>query len=98
MREYIIRAKTGDEFDIPHPEWNDVYRPRSFSSEVIEGWGALRLSVAGFEVSFSPEPPGTCIYFESDNISADMADQIFNELLASAEQYTGVEGEVIPLQ
>jgi hypothetical protein len=52
MREFLIRGDDDEEFDIPHSKWSDVMRPKSYVSKVIEGWGALRLEVAGSEVSF----------------------------------------------
>ncbi len=98
MREYLLRAIDDEEFDIPHPKWGEVLRPKSYPSKVIEGWGALRLEVLGCEVSFSPEPPGTQIVFESGDISPEVADAIVQEILESAESFTGQKGKVIPLQ
>jgi len=98
MREYLIRTIDEEEFDIPQAKWGEVLRPKSYPSEVTEGWGALRLKIAGCEVSFSPEPPGTQIVFESGDISAEDADAIVHEIVESAESFTGRRGKVIPLQ
>src|SRR5687768_11236135 len=96
--EYIICDVDGEEFNIPYQKWGEVLRPKSFPSEIIAGWGALRLRVAGCEVSFSPEPPGTQIVFESSDISTEVADAIVREILENAESFTGQKGKVIPLQ
>ena len=98
MREYLIRAKNGEEFDIHLSQWPEVFRPTSFPSKVIDGWGLLRIEVLGCEISFSPEPPGTQIVFESGAISPEVADQIVREILESAEAFTAQLGEIIPLQ
>jgi hypothetical protein len=98
MREYLIRTIHDEEFDIPYLKWNEVLRPKSYPSKVIEGWGMLRLDIVGCEVSFSPEPPGTQVVFESGNISAEVADAILQEILESAESFTGQKGKVVPLQ
>jgi hypothetical protein len=98
MREYLIRTADGDEFDIPQAKWAEALRPQSYPSEVIEGWGALRLKIAGCEVSFSPEPPGTQIVFESGDISPGEADAIVREIFEGAESFTGQRGTLIPLQ
>jgi len=98
MREYIIRTKAGEEFDIPLAKWKDVFRPTTFDSNVIEGWGAVRLKVHDCEISFSPEPPGMQIIFECDDIDESTADLIVSEILSNVERYCGVEGEIVPLQ
>src|SRR5215203_7325022 len=98
MREYLIRTIDDEEFDIPYPKWSEVLRPKSYPSKVIEGWGALRLEVEGCEVSFSPEPPGMQVVFESGDIPAAVADAIVQEILESAESFTGQKGKVVPLQ
>ena len=98
MREYLIGTIDDKEFDIHHSKWAEVLRPKSYPSKVIEGWGALRLEVAGCEVSLSPEPPGTQIVFESGDISPEVADVIVQEILESAESFTGQKGKVVPLQ
>ena len=98
MYEYTICDVDGEEFNIPHREWSEVLRPKSYPSEVIQGWGALRLKVAGCEVSFSPEPPGTQIVFESGDIPVNVADAIVHEIVLSAESFTGQKGKVVPHQ
>jgi hypothetical protein len=98
MREYLIRTVDDEEFDIPPPKWSEVLRPKSYPSKVIAGWGVLRLWVEGCEVSFSPEPPGTQVVFESGDIPAEVADAIVQEILESAELFTGQKGKVVPLQ
>ena len=98
MLEYIIRAEDGEEFDIHASKWRDVLRPISYESEVIEGWGVLRLRILECEVSFAPEPPGTHIAFECENIERDIADAIVKEIVESAESFTGQKGTIIPLQ
>jgi hypothetical protein len=97
MREYLICTTDDEEFDIHLSKFADVLRPKSYPSRVIEGWGALRLEVAGCEVSFSPEPPGTQVSFESGEISPELADAIVQEILESAESFTGQKGKVVPL-
>ena len=96
--DYLIRAADDEEFDIPQAKWGKVLRPNSYPSEIIEGWGALRLKIACCEVSFSPEPPGIQIVFEGGDISAEDADAIVREIVESAESFTGQRGKVIPLQ
>ena len=98
MREYLIRDEDDEEFDIHLSNWPEVYRPKSYPSKVIDGWGLLRLEVLGCEISFSPEPPGTQIVFESGEISAEVADQIVREILERAEAFTGRKGKIIALQ
>jgi len=98
MREYLIRATNDDEFNIHLSKWPEVLRPKSYPSKVIEGWGLLRLEVLGCEISFSAEPPGTQIVFESSSISSEVADQIVREILESAEAFTGQQGKIIPMQ
>jgi hypothetical protein len=98
MREYILRDESGEEFDIPMQKWEEILRPKTYPSEVIEGWGALRLKVADCEISFSPEPPGTHVVFECEDISPTVADAIVREILERAESFTGKKGELIPLQ
>ena len=98
MLEYIIRPDEGEEFDLHLEKWSEVFRPKSFDSEVIEGWGALRLRILDCELSFSPEPPGTHIAFECDKIDRDLANAIVREIVESAEDFTGQTGLVIPLQ
>ena len=98
MREYLIRAQNDEEFDIHLSQWSKVLRPTSYPSKVIEGWGLLRIEVLGCEISFSAEPPGTQIVFESGAISPEVADQIVREILESAEAFTGQPGKIIPLQ
>ncbi|HSE31458.1 MAG TPA: hypothetical protein VLA93_07760 [Pyrinomonadaceae bacterium] len=98
MREYLIRADDDEEFDIPFSKWAEVLRPRSYPSKVIKGWGLLRLEVLGCEVSFSPEPPGTQIVFESGEIEPNIADAIVREIVESAESFTGQKGKIVPLQ
>jgi hypothetical protein len=97
-KEYLICNLDDEEFDIHHSKWAEVLRPKSYPSKVIEGWGALRLEIAGFEVSFSTEPPGTQIVFESDDISPEVADKIVQEILENAESFTGQKGKIIPFQ
>ena len=98
QREYLIRADNDEEFDIPLSRFGDVLRPRSYPSKVIEGWGNLRIEVLGCEVSFSAEPPGMHIVFETGEISADIADAIVQEIAESAESFTGQKGKIVPLQ
>jgi hypothetical protein len=98
MLEYIIRANDGEEFDIHSSKWSEVLRPKSYESEVIEGWGLLRLRILGCEVSFSPEPPGTQIVFECENIERSIADAIVKEIVENSEAFTGQIGVIIPLQ
>ncbi len=98
MREYLIRATDDEEFDIHISKWPEVLRPKSFPSKIIQGWGLLRLEVLGCEISFSPEPPGTHIAFESGEVSPEVAYQIVQEILENAEASTGKKGKIIPLQ
>ena len=98
LREYLIRADNDAEFDIPFSKFGDVLRPRSYPSKVIEGWGHLRIEVLGCEVSFSAEPPGMQIVFETGEISPDIADSIVREITESAESFTGQKGKIVPLQ
>ncbi len=97
MREYLIRTIDNEEFDIPIPKWSEVLRPKSFDSKIIAGWGVLRLEISGCEVSFSPEPPGTHIVFENENISSTDTDCMVREILESAEAFTKEKGKVIEL-
>jgi hypothetical protein len=98
MREYLIRAANDEEFGIHLSKWPQVLRPKSYPSKVIQGWGLLRLEVLGCEISFSAEPPGTQIVFESGEVSPEVADQIVREIVENAEAYTGRKGEIISLQ
>ena len=98
MRDYLIRLLDDEEFDIPHSQWSLVLRPKTYQSEVIEGWGHLRLQVGGCEVSFSAEPTGMYIAFETGDIVPEVADAIVQEILESAELFTGQRGKIIPLQ
>jgi hypothetical protein len=98
MREYLIRAADREEFNIHLSKWPDVLKPRSYPSKVIQGWGLLRLEVLSCEISFSAEPPGIQIVFESGEIAPEVADQIVKEIVESAEALTGQQGEIIPLQ
>jgi hypothetical protein len=98
VREYLIRTTDDEEFDIPSAKWGEVLRPKSYPSEIVEGRGALRLKIAGCEVSFSPEPPGMQIVFEGGDISREDADAIVREVLQGAESFTGLKGKVVPLQ
>lgn len=75
-----------------------VKTDRSYPSKVIEGWGHLRIEVLGCEVSFSAEPPGMHIVFETGEISPDIADAIVREIAESAESFTGQKGKIVPLQ
>src|ERR1044072_13094 len=97
MREDLIRAEDDEEFDIHLSKWPELLRPPSFPSRGIEGWGLLRIEVLGCEISFSPEPPGTQIVFESGEVSPEVAYQIVQEILENAEAHTGRKGKVIPL-
>jgi hypothetical protein len=97
MSEYLIRTIDDEEFDIPFSKWKEVFRPITFDSKVIEGWGMLRLEVSGCEISFSPEPPGTHIIFENENLSSANMNCIVTEILESAEDFTNKKGKIIEL-
>ncbi|MDQ3816897.1 MAG: hypothetical protein M3362_04280 [Acidobacteriota bacterium] len=98
MREYIIRQIDDEEFFIPYKQWKDVLRPSSFVSNVVEESGCFYLEVEGCKITFSPEPPGLQVSFEDCSISAEVADQIVSEILASMESFTNKKGKIIPLQ
>ena len=98
MREYLIRQIDDEEFFIPYQSWGDVLRPSSLPSNVVQEPGAFYLEVEGCRVTFSPEPPGLQISFEGCSVSAEVADQIVQEILESVESFTGQRGKIVPLQ
>jgi hypothetical protein len=97
MSEYIIKRTDGDYFDVQRSQYADVLRPVSTPSRPIAGWGDHRIEVEGAEVSFSFEPPGYQVVFESHALTAERRLAIVEEILLSIEGATGQSGEVIEL-
>ena len=97
MREYLIRQLNDEEFFLPYQNWKDILRPSSFSTNVVQESGIFYLEVEGCKVTFSPEPPGLQISFENCDISAEVADKIVQEILASVESFTHQKGKIISL-
>jgi len=98
MRDYLIRQVDDEEFFIPYQNWKEVLRPSSFASNVVQAAGVFYLEVGDCRITFSPEPPGLQISFENCSVSAEVADKIVHEILASVESFTNQRGKIIPLQ
>ena len=97
MREYLIRQLNDEEFSLHYQNWRNVLRPSSFPSNIVPENSGFYLEVEGCKVTFSPEPPGLQISFEDCDISAEVADRIVAEILASVESFTNQKGKIIPL-
>jgi hypothetical protein len=96
MAEYLIRRADGDWFDIPAPRAAEAYRPTSFASERVDGWGDWRIRCEGVEISFSYEDPGIQVCIEGE-LSEAVADQIADEIRQSIERVTGQKGRLVAL-
>ena len=97
MLEYIIARTDGDYFELHYSQSSDTFRPVTFPSKRVEGWGEWRIEVEGCEVSFSGEPPGYHVVFGCDDIEPDTARKIVDEILLNIERVTGQKGEVIEI-
>ena len=100
LHEFLIRSTDREDdlaFHIGHGEWGNVLRPSSVPSEVIAGWGNLRLRILDSEVSFSDEEVGIQVIFESGSVSHEQAERIVQEIAGSATRTTGIETEIVPL-
>jgi hypothetical protein len=96
MTEYLIRRTDGEWFDIPASNAADAYRPTSFASERVQGWGDWRIQCEGVEISFSYEDPGIQVSIEGD-LPEKVADQIADEIRDNIERVTGQKGRVVAL-
>jgi len=101
MCEYVLRAREEDAVDdfrglgVPYEDWRKAFRPANTPSEVIDGWGNLRLRIEDSDVSFSDEFVGIQIVFEDTGMSDDRVDAIAEEIRQQAESYTGRRAEII---
>ena len=96
MTEYLIRRTDGEWFDIPASRAAEAYRPTSFASQRIDGWGDWRIRCEGVEISFSYEDPGIQISIDGD-LPKNVADQIADEVRQNIERVTAQRGRVVPL-
>jgi len=94
--EFLIKRTDCDWFDLPLNQYARTLNPRSFSSEVIVGWGDHRIRVPGVEVSISYEDPDFHVTFEGDLPEAE-AQLIFDEICLNILEATGQQGVVVPL-
>jgi hypothetical protein len=93
---YIIRASDPDDDLAFHiSDWASAFRPSSAPSEVISGWGNLRLRILGTEVSLADEAPGVQVDFDSEGLSQEQERAIIREMGESAERYSGIPVEVV---
>ena len=100
VHEFLIRSTDREDdlaFHLPPEKWGEVLRPASIASEVIPGWGNLRLRVLDSEVSFSDEEVGIQVAFETGSVSHEQAERIVREIATSATRATGVDSEIVPL-
>ncbi len=97
---YIIRTiDLDDDLAFHIADWAVAFRPSSIPSEVIRGWGNLRLRIWDTEVSLANEGPDVQVDFHSDepykSLSEEQEKLIVNEMCESAVRYTGIPAEVI---
>ena len=64
--EYQIRCNESDWFDLKKDDFATAFKPNSFESTVIQGWGDHRIIISGIEISFSYEDPGIQVVFEGE--------------------------------
>jgi hypothetical protein len=95
VSEFIIQRTDGDYFGVHKSQYAKVLRPIETPSRPIDGWGDHRIVVDGAEISFSFEPPGFQVVFETGALDADRQLAIVTEILRSIERATGQRGQVI---
>ena len=97
MMEFIIARTDGQYWDLNYNQFPDVLHPNSVPWIRITGRGDDRIEVEGSEVSFSDEPPGIQVSFETGNIEPEYALKLVLEILENVEKATGQHGEVIEI-
>jgi hypothetical protein len=97
--QFVIQRVDGDPSDIQLSgvDFASVLRPTSTASHPIKGWGSHRLVVEGSEVSFSEEPVGFLVVFETGPVPMPRARSIVDEIAANISAHLGVQTSVVEI-
>jgi hypothetical protein len=97
LTEFLIRrSDEGEWFDLKFGEMPTVFRQLSVPSEVIAGFGELRLKIGEVEVSFTFEDPGIQVGFHG-KIDPVLARRLIDEMAGRLAQYTGQSARVVEI-
>jgi hypothetical protein len=96
--EFLIRRTDpeGEWFDVSATDTPTVLRPTSLVTEIVPGFGHLRLLAHGVEVSFTFEDPGIQVTFYGP-IDAHSARSIVEEVAAQVCLHTGQSARIVEL-
>jgi hypothetical protein len=97
MIEFLIQPVNDDWLNLYKDQFAQVFLPRSFPSQPIEGWGDYRIRVKGTEIAFSYEDPGIQVSFEGGEITEVQAKQIIDEICINITTFTNQQCRVVPL-
>jgi hypothetical protein len=95
--EYLIKRTDGEWFDLHHDRFNEVLRPSTVPSEVVQGWGDHRIKVEGCELSFSYENAGIQVFFEGEGLPEELERRIVAEIASRIAGATGQKAAVVEL-